>query len=205
MLRACLLPTFEVERLNFDVVGDCSNKFYILYKKLFGSTNCSYNTHVLCSHILEMRKDNNSLTHTSCFCFENFYSSMRRAYVPGTSSPLKQILSKTFLQKIVSNHFCLTPIYYSPKDTHLQCNSLVYQYIDGEYHLFLITSIEDNMLFCSPLGKQEHQFPRCNFNWGQVGVFKTGAISNETVQLCKSSIHGKVIRVSNLLLSLIHI
>ena len=148
-----------------------------------------------------MRKNNNSLTYTSCFGFENFYSSMRRAFVPGTSSPLNQILSKTFLQKIVSSHHCSTPIHYSHKDTHLQCNSLVYQFINDEYHMYHINSKEDNILFCSPLGKQVHQFPMCSLNWSQVGVFKTGAISNDVVEINKSHVDGKILRVGNLLIT----
>ena len=200
-LRACILPSDETMPINFDVIGHCADKFYILYEQLFGSTNCTYNTHVLCSHILEMRRNNNSLTNSSCFGFENFYSSMRRSYVPGTSSPLKQILSKTFLHHIVSTHHCLTPIFYSPKDTHLQCNSLVYQFVNEEYHFFHINSIEDDNISCSPLGKQQHTFPGCSLNWSKIGVFKTGAISNDTIIISKSSIHGKVLRVSNLLIT----
>ena len=200
-LRACILPTDETLPINFNVIGQCTDNFYILYEKLFGSTNCTYNTHVLCSHILDMRKNNNSLTYTSCFGFENFYSSMRRSYVPGTSSPLKQILSKTFLHRIVSTHHCQTPIYFSSKDTHLQCNSLIYKFVNDEYHLFYVNSIEDDTLICSSLGKHEHQFQGCSLNWSKIGVFKTGAISNDSISVSKNSVHGKIIRVSNLLIT----
>ena len=148
-----------------------------------------------------MRKDNKSLTETSCFGFEHFYSSMRRSYVPGTSSPLKQILSKTFLHTLVSQHHCSTPLFFSPKDTCLQCNSLIYQFTNQEYNLYLINSIEDEVLYCSPLGKRKHQFPLCHLNWGQIGVFKTGAISDDIVPIMKNDVHGKVLRVSNLLIT----
>ena len=45
-LRASVLPSVETENINFNDIGECADKFYVLYEKLFGPTNCSYNTHV---------------------------------------------------------------------------------------------------------------------------------------------------------------
>ena len=47
ILRACILPPEESESIHFNVIGECADKFYILYEKLFGSTNCTYNTCLL--------------------------------------------------------------------------------------------------------------------------------------------------------------
>ena len=79
-IRACVLPENEFQNVQKTHVKKVMQKFYILYEKLFGATNCSYNTHVLCSHLLDMRKTG-SLTATSCFGFENFYSELRNSFV----------------------------------------------------------------------------------------------------------------------------
>ena len=90
MIRSCIVPSEEFRYVNLEDVEWCCKHFYELYEKLFGCINCTYNTHVVCSHLLEMRK-HGPLTETSAFIFESFYGEMRRAFVPGTVSPLKQI------------------------------------------------------------------------------------------------------------------
>ena len=73
---------------------------------------------------------------------------------------------------------------------------------EGEYYLYKINDIIDSTLICSTLGKQPHSFPAMpNLNFSNVGVFKTGAIADDTHYIQKHDVSGKVIRVGKLLIT----
>ena len=126
-IRACILPDTEFLNVKSKMIQQSCEKFYSIYENLFGTHNCTYTIHIVCSHLLNMRK-HGPLTDTSAFKFENFYAELRRSFVPGTVSPLKQMMQTVILKRILSSHICQQSIYISPNDTNLECNSLIYVY-----------------------------------------------------------------------------
>ena len=201
MIRMCVLPNEEFETLDPNIIDYCSSQLYKLYEQLFHVINCSYNTHVVFSHMRIIRT-HGPLTLTSAFGFESFYGEMRHAFVPGTLSPLKQILETILLKRTIAPHYCKPSIYYSPKDTALESNSYVYTFLNQEYNFFKILSMQDMTLECAKVGKYEAKFPETpTLNWGNIGVFKAGGISDEIVELRKDQLGGKLIKVKDLFLT----
>ena len=105
MIKACVIPKKEFQQVPLEVLDFCSENFYSIYQQLFGVLNYTYNTHVLGSHIREMRY-HGPLTLTSAFPFESFYGELRNAFVPGTTSTLKQIISNVLIKRAISPHKC---------------------------------------------------------------------------------------------------
>ena len=93
MVRACIVPNNEFVNIGNDTIKAISNNMYDLYEKLFGKTNCTYSIHVVCSHLLQIRGE------TSAFKFESFYGELRRSFVSGTPSTLKQMLQTVYLRR----------------------------------------------------------------------------------------------------------
>ena len=201
MIRACILPDAEYQNLDPNVIEYCEIHFYKLYEQLFNARNCSYNTHLIGSHLKIMRC-HGPLTLTSAFGFESFYGEVRHSFVPGTISPLKQVLQKVFLKRALSHHSCKSPIYYSPKETACESNSLIYTFKDSQYSIYKINSIEDDTFECFKVGKYDHSFPETpTMNWAKVGVFEAGGISDEIEFIDKKIVSGKVLKVDNLYLT----
>ena len=198
MIRACILPNNEFDTIDDNVVTYCGQEFYELYEKLFHARNCSYYTHVISCHMLEIRR-NGPLTMTSAFAFESFYGELRNSFQPGTVSPLKQILSQVMLKRSISSHCCESSIFYSPKDTPLESNSLIYTFNENQYEFYKIKSIQDNSMDCYKVGKSQTSFPETpTLNWSNIGVFKAEGIFEEIVEISKQDICGKVIKVQDL-------
>ena len=99
MIRACILPNQEFKQISLSLLENTCKMFYKLYTELYGPTNCTYNTHVVCTHLIEMRF-HGPLTFTSAFAFESFYGEIRNAFIPGTQSPLTQIFKKNTFDTI---------------------------------------------------------------------------------------------------------
>ena len=200
-IRLCVIPESEYILSNDNVLEYCTNHFYTLYERLFSSRNCTYNTHIGGSHMKEMRS-HGPLTVTSAFGFEAFYGELRHAFTPGTTSPLKQIMEKIMLKRAIAPHCCKTSIYYSAKDTAMECNSNIYTFVDNQYELFKIISVQNNTLECNRVGKYVHSFPETpTLNWEKIGVFKAGGISDEIVIVEKKNVSGKYLRVSDLFIT----
>lgn len=200
MIRSCIVPEDEFIHVDKDNIRYCCTEFYKLYHELFDSVNCSYYTHVVCSHLEDIRAAG-PFTSTSAFVFESFYGEMRHAFVPGTVSPLKQIMKKIMLKRILSPHCCQTPIYYSPKTTSLENNSIVYSWQNNEHHIYSILEIIDKDHFlCFKVEKNPVQFNDTpTLNWTQIGVYGKGETSNEPIVVKKSDVRGKVIEVMDYL------
>ena len=105
MIKSCVLPSNEYSQIPPNVIKYCMESFYSLYQALFGVRNCTYNTHVMSCHLLEMRC-NGPLTLTSAFPFESFYGELRQSFVPGTCSTLKQMLSNVMMKRAICPHKC---------------------------------------------------------------------------------------------------
>ena len=162
-IRACVIPSVEFQPLDLDEIDESSKQFYELYEKLFGEENCTYNTHVVGSHTLEMRV-HGPLTFTSAFPFENFYGEMRHAFAPGTQSTLKQIFQKILLKRALSYHCCENTIFFSDHehDSPQECNSLIYCYTQNEHKMYKIIKVEQHHLLCYPQGKYRYSFPEAS-------------------------------------------
>ena len=201
MLRATTLPENEYTEVNKNKIRQCCEKFYILYEYVYGIENCTYSTHVLCSHLMEIRALG-PLTETSAFKFESFYGELRDSFVTGTVSPLKQILQKVYLKRALAFHSCQKPLEFSNKDTNMTCNSLIYTFENGSYKIFKIKEIVEDNFLCNSAGKQHCTFTETpGINWNSVGVFKRGAIMSEEIVIHHSQIKGKVIAVGKYLIT----
>ena len=96
VIRSCCLSNDEFEYISDNHITNLCHQFYALYEKLFSVHNCTYNTHIIGSHLLLMRR-NGPLSFTSAFPFESFYAELRHSFTPGTISPLKQMIQKVIL------------------------------------------------------------------------------------------------------------
>ena len=203
MLRACVIPEKEFQKIPLNVIEDCGVQFYKLYEKVFGVQNCTYNTHVVASHILQIRA-HGPLTLTSAFGFENFYGELKNSFVAGTCSPLKQMMQQILLKRTLSYHSCAPPIVYTNHETELECNNLIYTYRLGEYKFYKINDIEnDNKIFkCHEIEIAPYVFTDTpDLRWEDVGVFEEQSIHSEIVNVESTLVEGKLVRVQNLLMT----
>ena len=200
-IRACVLPDVEFNNIDISVIDYCGKHFYNLFESLFHSRNCSYYVHVVGSHMPQIRSKG-PLTATSAFGFESFYGEMRHSFTPRTNSPLKQIMENILLKRSISHHCCQSTIYFSPNDSPMESNSLIYTFFENEYQFHKIKSIDDNVMECYKLGKYPTSFPETpTLNWGKIGVFQAGGISEETTLIMKENVAGKVLQVNDLFLT----
>ena len=201
MIRACILPTDEFHCVDLQNLLNSCRQFYELYESLYGQLNCSYNTHIVGSHLIEMRA-HGPLTFTSAFIFESFYGELRRSFVPGTPSTLKQILQKVMVKRALTPHHCESKIFYSDYSTEMECNNLIYSFQNRTHNMYQIVSKTKDEIKCRKLGKYEYKSPHVsNLNWSKVGVYQRGALSSEIEVIREKDIHGKLIQVDNLLLT----
>lgn len=205
MIRCCVIPTEEFRQVPLDVIRFCMTKFYSLYEALFGARNCTYNTHIVGSHLIEMRY-HGPLTLTSAFPFESFYGEIRNSFVPGTNSTLKQIMSNVLIKRAITNHCCEQSIQISVKDTAMECNSLIYCYVNHQYKIYRVVRIYDETLICKEIPTLVCKFRETpTLNWSLIGVFKLNEeFSEEELQeerVPTSSIKGKVILVGSFLIT----
>lgn len=201
MIKSCVLSSEEFSQVPRDVIEFCTESFYALYEDLFGVRNCTYNNHVLSSHLLQMHCDG-PLTSTSAFCFESFYGELRQAFVPGTTSTLKQIMSNIYMKRAIAPHKCVQNIYFSAKDTPRECNSLIYTYENNQYKLYKICNIDGKDFDCQEISALPCTFPETpTLNWSLVGVFKEGETLTEIKTIQKSSVKGKLVSVDGYMIT----
>ena len=195
MVRSSVLPTQEFYQINLQDMTNTSAEFYELFEELYGPLNCTYSIHTFCSHLLEIRT-HGPLTQTSAFKFESFYGEMRRAFVPGTPSPTKQIMKNILLKRKLRKHICENHLYISNYDTCLESNSLIYTYASKNYNIYKISDINGQTVMCQKIGKYPVNFIETpSINWGQVGLFRRGGMCEEITTLNTSEICGKVMNV----------
>ena len=203
MLRACVIPNHEFQNVNLNVIESCGKFFYTLYEKVFGPGNCSYNTHVVGAHILPIRA-HGPLTQTSAFGFENFYGEMRNSFVPGTSSPLKQIMEKIYVKRALADHVCLASIHITNYDTELECNNLIYTFTHHAYALYKVIDVlnEEEILQCHKITTSDAFFEDApNLDWRNVGVFQLESIGSTIHNISQKYVCGKLIKINDLLIT----
>ena len=201
LFRASCISSEEFRNINLDVIHESCQIFYKTFEQLFGEQNCPYNLHVFITHLMEIRT-HGPLTKTSAFKFESFYGEIRRSFVPGTSSPLKQIMKNIFLKRNLCKHHCENEIFISNYDTPLESNSIIYTYVRKKYKVYKISEIENNIITCHKIGQYPAIFKQTpNIDWSTVGVFRKGGISSEVTQLSTSDICGKVLNVGKYLIT----
>ena len=203
MVRSCVIPNEEFSNVSRDTIYTACELFYNLYFELFGQRNCTYTVHIVPSHLLKIR-GNVPFTERSAFRFESFYSEMKNLFKPGTSSPLKQILSNTLMKRQLEFHSCEKTILYQKvkeKQT-MENNSLIYTYNNNTHDFFVITDINEDVFTCRRHGKFEFKpilLP--TFDWKTVGVYRKGPIGSQVFNIHKNEIKGKAICVLNMIIS----
>lgn len=201
MIRSCIIPNVEFNDLDSDIVHSACKEFYELYESLFGVLNCPYYVHVLTSHLLKIR-GKNPLTFNSAFGFESFYGEVRKAFVPGTPSPLKQILKNVMMKRVLGSHNCKLSIKYTVKNTPKECNNLIYTYKNSKYQFYQIKANQEDKLFeCQEINTNIKEFTEKNLPWHRIGVFEKGDGFGETIFIHLDKIAGKVIEVEKLLIT----
>ena len=204
MIRSCILPDDEYSLVDQNDILECSKSFYELFQQLFGVRNCSYSVHIIASHLLNMRFSG-PLTETSAFIFENFYGELRHSFVPGTKSPLKQMMQQILLKRSLTFHCCQNSIYLSAKDTALESNSIVYIFHNGRHKMYKIISIDKddkNHLNCVTFGCHPMYFTEITgVSWSSIGIYKQGEIGIDPIDIRRKNVSGKVIQISDLLIT----
>ena len=201
MVKACVIPAEEFSLHLIPVIEKCSKLFYSWYQQLFGIKNCTYNTHMVGCHMMDIRY-HGPLTFTSAFSFESFYGEIRNSFVPGTVSTLKQIMSNVFLKRAIVDHKCSNEIYISPKETPMECNNLIYCYKQSQYEIYKVDSIEGNVLSCYRQNVSTCKFPEIpSLKWENIGVFNKGTLSTQIQIVQRKDVKGKVISVKNQLIT----
>ena len=104
MIRSCIIPADEFVCLNTDTITEACKNMYDLYEQLFGATNCTYSIHVVCSHLMQIR-NTGPLTERSAFAFESFYGELRRSFVTGMPSTLKQMMQTVYLRRNLNHQY----------------------------------------------------------------------------------------------------
>lgn len=195
MIRACTVPDEEYQNIPNHLIKEISEIFYYLYETLFGPNNCTYYTHIVGSHLFEMRT-HGPLTLTSAFRFENFYSELRHSFVPGTCSPLKQSLEKIFIKRQIGKHCCKSSIKFTDYETPLESNNYIYTYENNEYSFFKIVEVGRDTFNCVEIVKKVHNFPETpELNWETVGLFKMSEQKEDIVKIDVNTVKGKLIKV----------
>lgn len=201
MLRSSVIPSSEYSSINIQDVNNCCETFYVIFDEIFGPKNCTYNLHVLCCHLTEIRT-HGPLTETSAFKFESFYGEMRRSFVPGTVSPLKQIMKNILIKRALKKHVCTNNIFISNYETPMERNNLVYTYERNEYKIYQVSDIQDNTIMCNKVGQYLVNFDETpNLDWSTVGVFKKGGVSSDVTTIHSSQVCGKVLIVDQYLIT----
>lgn len=203
VIRACVLPEKEFKSVELQDIEDSCKRCYKLYELLFGNYNCSYNTHIVFGHLLEMRF-HGPLTFTSAFGFESFYGEIRSSFTPGTPSTLKQIFQKILMKRSLAYHRCQNSIFYSDHETQLENNTLIYCFSskDRLHEIYKIYEVREEYVLAKKYGKYNQSFPETpTLNWAHVGVYKKGLLSDEKVKIMKENIDGKVMEVQNLFIT----
>ena len=203
MIRSCVLPDSEYFNVDVNQIVLSCEKFYKLYEKLFGPNNCTYNTHVLSSHLPQLR-ELGPLTKTSAFKFESFYGEIRNSFTPGTPSPLKQVFENILLKRALAPHSCEKSTTITNYDTALTSNSLVYTYVNDKVTMYKVLDIDtaNEVATCHEQGKFTCEFKETpELSWSSVGVFQKGAICKDIINVPQSEIAGKVIKVGSLLIT----
>lgn len=201
VIRSCIIPNDEFDNVDKNLIHSSSLEFYELYEALFGIVNCTYYTHSVFSHLLRIR-GSNPLTHNSAFGFESFYGELRHSFVPGTGAPLKQIMKKVMLKRIIGSHCCSSSIYYSHKNTQKECNNLIYRYSNDKYNIYKIINKSEETLTCQNIKTKEKIFEETpTLKWSKVGVLEDSNEIGDTVEFQTNTIHGKVVKIDDLLLT----
>ena len=204
IMRAGVLPNKEFDEVEKNDIKIACRKYFSLFEQCFGQKNCSYSIHVFASHLLTIRGDK-PFTERSAFVFESFYAEMKNLFHPGTSSPLKQILSNTLMKREMETHFCNKPIKYDcEKSNVLENNSMIYIFNEKKEHEFynIVKKNDDNSYQCT----QQGRFPyKCSLtqelNWSLVGVYNIGPSNSTEINIKESDIDGKIIKVKNILIT----
>ena len=159
----------------------CSDQFMILFEQLFGTSNSSYNIHMI-SHLRQIR-ERGKLTDTVSFKHESYNEEMRRSYVPGTPSAGKQVLKSAYIRSRLPHQICRKSLKFSPKQTSRSCDNLIYIFKDKKYTFYDIKKILQNGSFlCVTYGKRKYNPSKISLNWATVGVcFKSGETEIEHI------------------------
>ena len=203
ILRACILPNNEFEKVQTSSIHNSSKAFYKNYEAVYGPKNCTYSIHLIANHILQI-KGNKPLTSKSAFKYENFYSELRNLFQPGTISPSKQILTNCYMKRQLENHNCEKSIFYDTEKSGRENNSLIYiMNENNEYELFnIIEIIDENNFLCNPQGKFEYKCDQLKeLNWSNVGVFQVGPYSEEEIVIQRKNIAGKVLKINGVFIT----
>ena len=203
MLRACVIPQAEFQQVDLADIDYCRRHFYNLYEQVYGQTNCTYNTHMVGAHMLDMRV-HGPLTLTSAFGFESFYGELRNYFVPGTVSPLKQIFRKILLKCALSKHACSASIYVTNHNTALECNNLIYTYVHKTYNFYKVIDLqdEDDILNCVKIYTSEVFFEETpTLKWDVEGVFQEESLETAVINIDQKFVAGKVFQVDKFLIT----
>lgn len=88
-------------------------------------------------------------------------------------------------------------MYFSDHDTALECNTLIYTFVDLQHIMYKVIEHDKTSLKCHRIKVTRATFNEINrnFDWSQIGVYKESSMEQSVVNVQKSHVKGKVIRV----------
>jgi hypothetical protein len=193
---SCL--TFE-ELFDQSGLDQICDKFYKNYDSLFGSQKCTYNVHIFCRHVTQLRSLGR-LPNTSAACFEASFAPLRNSYAPGTQSVGKQLLEKEFLKKgQYFQHECIpTLLYFNSKSTAKSDDSIILQKSTKDW--LRIKTVSQNAVTCTKIQSGPFE-PMFGLDLTPTGVNQYVGESLDIVIVQNSDdIAGKGILVKNVLI-----
>ena len=199
-IRAYVLPDDEFTNVKNNELQYCSNAFAILFEQLYGTSNSSYNIHMMCH--LEQIRQMGKLTDTSTFKQESYYGEMRRSYVTGTSSTGKQILQNAYIRRTIPHTNCRKPLKFSPKETSRSCDKFIYIYKDNTHTFYVIKSmLQDGRMLCAKHGRRIYKPTELSLDWSSVGVYLKSGESDCNEIFWPHEVSGKAMVVNNLIMT----
>ena len=169
LIRALTLPdkyySIIITKYN---VEEMAMMFCRQYEVMFSEGSMSYNMHAI-QH-LPLVRNLGPLTDTSTFCFEDYFSELKRSFSPGTPSIGKQILNSFFFRRCQEkSHKCKKKILYNPSSSS-SSDSIIYS--NGSF-FSIRTPIESGKGFmCKRLKTDILMCPNSNLNFSDVLSYK---------------------------------
>ena len=177
---------------------DIQHRWYIQVQHQFGKGVCSYNIHLMGSHLLEIRMMG-SMTKTSAFPFESFYGYLIKKTATGARHIGKQALVNSFLAVNWDHHSCQHKLKFNLKrNKAIAQDYLIYDRSTLDFYA-LVSQTEGNLYRAVKVKKSLYrpfsQFPQEHvldvLDWELLAVYKYDGEEEDEVTINTSDIDCK--------------
>ncbi len=192
LCRAYSLDDDEFSGLHQSDLDELAKAWYVRYNDEFGNDNMRYNIHMV-PHLSLIRVHGPFPT-ISAFIFEGSFAASNRAQRVGTTSLGLQDLLHSCLRPL-RGHTCKKSVRYKSKSTARSNDGLIYT-SDGLYKIAEDPLEGDENVKALRLTTTTFFCPEgSGLDFAAVGIVKEMAVSSRVINIAKSDIRGKVVRV----------